>query len=192
MSGTMGDDDFLSEMADVKPLKQDTVKLANKSKLSEEQANQRKANAQQDQVATDGLTSQATKLVGPHDIVGFKKPGIQEGVYKKLRLAKYDIDGRLDLHRHTVDQARQALYSFIQESIKYDLRCVLVLPGKGGRDQEGKAVLKSHVIHWLEEMDEILAYHSDQNYHGGAGALYVLLRKSDDAKQKNRERHGLR
>ena len=189
----MQDDDFLSAMSDVKPLKQDSVKLGQKpSKINTDQAKLRRMAAAAEQQESDALLQRTVTLVGPHDVIGYKSPGVQDGVYKKLRLARYEIDGRLDLHQHTVDQARVALARFIKDSMAYDLRCVLVMPGKGGRDQSGKAILKSHVAIWLEELPEVLAFHSAQAYHGGAGAFYVLLKKSESSKQKNRERHGLR
>ena len=39
-------------------------------------------------------------------VLEFKRPGIQNGVYRKLRLGHYDIEARLDLHRFTVAEAR--------------------------------------------------------------------------------------
>ena len=187
----MKDEEFLSAMGDVTRIKQDTVKLAKNVDLNEESIQRRKLQAEQDTIEENSLSSTALTWLKPHDIVGYKKPGVQEGVFKKLRLGKYAIDGRLDLHNFTVDEARQEISQFIAESLVYELRCVLVLPGKGGRDESGISVLKSHVAVWLEELDAVLAYHSAQNFHGGAGAFYVLLRKSDEAKQRNRELHGL-
>ena len=51
----------------------------------------------------------------PHDILSFIRPGIQHGVFKNLRQGKYEIQSMLDLHRHTVEQARQALWMFIND-----------------------------------------------------------------------------
>jgi hypothetical protein len=34
----------------------------------------------------------------------------------------------------------------------------------------------------------VQAFHSAQPQHGGTGAVYVLLRKSEEKKQENRER----
>jgi DNA-nicking Smr family endonuclease len=50
-------------------------------------------------------------------------------------------------------------------------------------------VLKSYTAKWLIDMPQVMAYHSAQRHHGGAGALYVLVRKSERKKQENRERH---
>ncbi len=189
----MSDEDFMAAMDGVTPFKQDTVALAKKvDNLNEDSLERRKLRAEQDVVDEAGLTSTAMTMLLPHDVVGYKKPGVQEGVFKKLRLGKYAIDGRLDLHHFTVEEARREIAGFVAESLKYELRCVLVLPGKGGRDKSGVAILKSHVAAWLEELETVLAYHTAQPFHGGSGAFYVLLQKSEEAKQRNREAHGLR
>jgi DNA-nicking Smr family endonuclease len=38
----------------------------------------------------------------------------------------------------------------------------------------------------LREIPEVLAFHSALKQNGGMGAVYVLLKKSDSEKQKNR------
>ena len=53
--------------------------------------------------------------------------------------------------------------------------------------QEQSAQLKGCVNHWLRELDPVQAFHSAQPHHGGTGAVYVLLRKSEAAKQATRE-----
>jgi DNA-nicking Smr family endonuclease len=175
----------------VTPIEHDSVRLSKQDNLNDDSRKRRQLSAEQKAVDENSLSSSAINMLMPHDIVGYKKPGVQEGVFKKLRLGKYAIDGRLDLHHFTVDQARQEIFSFIQQCLQYELRCVLVMPGKGGRDKSGVSVLKSHVASWLEELAPVLAYHSAQPFHGGGGAFYVLLQKSEEAKQKNREAHGL-
>ena len=65
-------------------------------------------------------------MVKPLDILSFKRAGIQDGVFKKFRLGKYSIDGRLDLHRRTVIEARQEVFSFIADATDCDARCLLV------------------------------------------------------------------
>ena len=123
------------------------------------------------------------------DLLAYKKPGVQDGVYKKLRMGKYTIDGRLDLHQKTVVEARSEVNGFIAEAMQHTARTVLILHGKGARNPERRAVLKSHLAKWLREKKEVLAFHSAQPHHGGSGAVYVLLRKSESAKEKAREAH---
>ena len=125
--------------------------------------------------------------VGPHDIIGYKRPGIQDGVYRKLRLGKYEIEARLDLHRRTIEEARREVYRFVRDAMEADIRSVLIMPGKGDRNMKDPAVLKSYLVFWLEEMDDVQAYHTAQPHHGGTGAFYVLLKKSDRKKQLARE-----
>ena len=64
----------------------------------------------------------------------------------------------------------------------------MILHGKGDRSST-PALLKSYVNKWLPALPQVMAFHSAQRHHGGAGAMYVLLKKSDDKKQENRERH---
>ncbi|HEY8384670.1 MAG TPA: DNA endonuclease SmrA [Porticoccaceae bacterium] len=124
--------------------------------------------------------------VKPWDELSFKRDGVQHGVFKNLRQGKYAIDARLDLHRMTVDQARQGVLEFINDCVALNIRCALITHGKGElRDQP--ALLKSCVNHWLRQIDAVLAFHSAQRHHGGYGATYVLMRKSEEKRQENKE-----
>ena len=129
----------------------------------------------------------AITFVEPNDYLDFKKPGIQHGVYKNLRQGKYEIQSRLDLHRHTVEQARNALWQFLRDCEVHNVRCALVTHGKGeGRLQPAK--LKSCVNHWLRQFNSVLAFHTAQRRDGGMGATYVLLKKSETEKLKTAEK----
>jgi len=50
----------------------------------------------------------------------------------------------------------------------------------------------SYTNKWLQEIDCVLAFHSAMRHHGGSGATYVLIKKSDEKKSENRERHSKR
>jgi DNA-nicking Smr family endonuclease len=181
---------FLEEMSDVKPLQREP-----RERLIRQSA---EGNVElRRQAATETLHEKINPLldegVDPLDawyVLDFKRPGIQHGVYKKLRMGRYDIDARLDLHRMTVKQAREEVKQFIDEAGKLGLRTLLILHGKGQRkvEQENTAVLKGYVNHWLQQLEMVQAFHSAQPVHGGTGAVYVLLRKSADKKRENRER----
>ena len=123
-------------------------------------------------------------------VLEFKRPGVQNGVYRKLRQGRYEQEARLDLHRMTVAVARRELFAFLEQCHELGLRSVLLIHGKGERkaERERSAVLKGHVNVWLQEVPMVQAYHSAQPQHGGTGAVYVLLRKSEEQKRKNRER----
>lgn len=186
------DDDFFRQaMADVKPKAntESRVNLGNKFDQLNATARRRAAVAEQAQDRS-GLSGgeDHIEMVDPLAILEYKRPGIQHGVYRNLRLGKYSIDARLDLHRYTVDQARQQVYQFVQDCLKHDIRCALITHGKG----EGRAqppILKSCVAHWLPQIPQVQAFHSAQKHHGGTGATYVLVKKSEKKRQQDLERH---
>jgi DNA-nicking Smr family endonuclease len=125
-------------------------------------------------------------MVKPWDELSYKRDGVQHGVFKNLRLGKYPLDSRLDLHRMKVEQARRAVLEFLNDCVEANIRCVLITHGKG-ENREKPALLKSCVNHWLQQIDSVLAFHSAQRFHGGFGATYVLLRKSDQKREENKE-----
>ena len=146
-------------------------------------------------VAEDGdpnpLTLGEVRPVAPFDEIAWKNHGVQEGVWRKLRLGRYPSDATLDLHRRTVREAREDVWRFVTEGAAHGLRTVLILHGRGERS-ETPGRLKSYVAAWLESLDEVLAFHTAQRPHGGYGAVYVLLRKNAEKRNDNRERFARR
>jgi DNA-nicking Smr family endonuclease len=180
---------FMQEMSGVKPLTTDRVLLQPSHHApSDAQLARREAAMRDSGAALDYLTMEAIDMLRPDSLVGFKRDGVQEGVYKKLRLGKYELQASLDLHQHTLREARMVLLQFVRDCLERDIRSVLILHGKGERSQP-QALLKSYVSAWLPHIPEVMAIHSAERRHGGSGALYVLLRKSDRKKAENRERH---
>lgn len=182
------EDLFAAEMTGVKPLGREArVRLA-KTRLSEDQQQDRRRAAEGREEATNPLADEGVAPLDAWYVLAFKKPGIQNGVYRKLRLGQYQIDARLDLHRMTVAQAREEVFSFVSEAGRLGLRTLLIVHGKGQSTPDGSsiAVLKGYVNRWLTELDSVQAFHSAQPVHGGTGAVYVLLRKSAEKKRENR------
>lgn len=180
---------FRDSLHDITLMKQDVAD--NKKPTADPTAfEQRQKAAVTEREDKNHLSDFIVSEVKAYDIIEFKRPGVQNGVFRNLRLGKYEYDARLDLHNCTVAQARTELYQFIHESVNYDLRCISILHGKGGKPPEYKAIIKSHCAQWLKDMPEVLAYHSAPNNQGGAGALNILLVKSEAAKERNREKYG--
>ncbi len=178
---------FLQAVADAIPRKPDNrVNLKAALSTTPGQLRRRMAAVQQPGVDLNPLASDVPILCGPHDPIEFRRDGVQYGVFRKLKQGGYEIETRLDLHRLVVDEARRAVYGFVQECMENDMRTVLILHGKGERS-ETPARLKNFVAHWLKALDNVQAYVSAQPQHGGSGALYVLLKKSERSKQKNAE-----
>jgi len=186
----MQDDDlFASEMSGVTPLKREPRERLLKTEAVD--VSQRRQAATQSGVRSDNhLSDDGVPPLDAWYVLEFKRPGIQNGVYRKLRLGHYDIEARLDLHRFTVAEARTEIWSFFKEARRLGLRTLLITHGKGfgNKEKSGSGVLKGYVNRWLRDVEDVQAFHSAQPQHGGTGSVYVLLRKSEDKKRENRER----
>jgi len=171
---------FSEEMDGVAPLKKkDKAHLPAKQEQTPGHLVRRLAAVTEKAVDDNHLATDQVEILSSNDVLEYKKDGVQNSVFKKLRMGKYAIDARLDLHRMTVEEARNDVFLFIKDCMKYELRTVIILHGKGDRNPDKKAVLKSYLAKWLPDIDDVLAFHSAQKHHGGTGAVYVLLRKSE-------------
>ena len=185
----VSDDDFFKQMLGdgVEPLVQNKRAAVDKNRDSDVDKEARRRAAEDGATRTeDPLATNPVEMVDPLAVIAFRRPGVQHGVYKNLRLGKYTLEARLDMHRMTVEQARKALYQFVRDCQAHDVRSALVTHGKG-QGRETPAMLKSCVAHWLPQLDEVLAFHTAQKQHGSYGATYVLFKKSETKRIENRE-----
>ena len=182
---------FLQEMEGVSPLKHKTTVNVHKVQRTTPGQEVRKAAAQDTFTDPNFLSLHNPRMVKPHDFLVWKRDGVQEGVFKKLRLGKYQVEARLDLHHKSAREARDLIFQFIHDCQEHGLRTVLVAHGRGEKSTP-PALLKSYLFTWLPQIDAVLAFHSTLKIHGGSGALYILLRKSEREKLENRERHAKR
>jgi DNA-nicking Smr family endonuclease len=107
---------------------------------------------------------------------------------QKQRLARgrEAIDARIDLHGRTQSEAHHALLQFLRHAQTDGAKFVLVITGKGARgDASGeRGVLKRQVPHWLrlpEFRAYVVGFEDAHIGHGGAGALYVRVRRGRQA-----------
>ncbi|WP_075988243.1 DNA endonuclease SmrA [Vibrio fluvialis] len=187
----MSQDDFdlfQQMMGDVKPIKHDTAELKKNYSVSEAQLAKRQAAVSLSDGDPDYLSIDHAPMIKPDDLIEFKRDGVQDGVYRKLRLGKYPIQARLDLHRKTLKEARNEVVSFLQQCMTMDIRTVMIVHGRGEKSNP-PALMKSFVANWLSQIQDVQCAHSAQRFHGGSGAVYILLKKSADKKNENRERH---
>ncbi len=115
-------------------------------------------------------------------------PGIQMDAKAFTRMSKGKLlpEARMDLHGMTVSEAHPALIRFILNAHSDGLRLVLVITGKGkagpdfGPIPQRYGILKHQVPNWLRSppLAGLILQISDAHIkHGGAGALYVYLRR---------------
>lgn len=120
--------------------------------------------------------------VAVDEILSFARSGVQQKLLSNLKKGRIEIEGKIDLHGCSVNEAGARLQQSLALSVAAGRRCLLVVHGRGKGSLGNKPAIKTHVNHWLRESPEVLAFHSAQAYHGGTGALYVLLkRKREDS-----------
>lgn len=111
------------------------------------------------------------------ELLEFRRAGVSDRIFRKLRAGRCEIDAELDLHGLTVGTARQALKRFIDRCLQRRLRHIRIIHGRGlGSGSQGP-VLKSEVNHLLRHWEPVLAFASAPAWDGGSGAVYVLLRR---------------
>lgn len=108
------------------------------------------------------------------------KPAILDAnTAKKIARGRTTIEGRLDLHGLTQNEAHSKLYSYLEAARYSGKRTVLVITGKGVR---GEGILRHAVPRWLSEpafRNITTGYHEAHITHGGSGAIYIRLRRLD-------------
>ncbi len=100
---------------------------------------------------------------------------------RKIHKGKLAINGRIDLHGLTQDEAWQALYMRIENAYYSRQKILLVITGKGDR---GRGVLRENVPQWLAGPPfnlMVSEFGTSHASHGGSGALYVRIRRKPQA-----------
>lgn len=137
----------------------------------------------------EGVQLTPDRLLDPLDPIEWKRDGVQEGVYRNLRLGRYTVDARLDLMHKRPAECADEVVDFVQQCVGLGIRTVLIGYGRSRSVESNANRIKSCLHLWLPTMDEVMAYHGALPQHGGSGAIYLLLRKSELQRQQNLERH---
>ncbi|XYH95147.1 Smr/MutS family protein [Sorangium sp. So ce1128] len=97
---------------------------------------------------------------------------------RRLRRARYAVDGSLDLHGLRLEAAREAVEAFVCKRQRDGDRVVAIVHGKGSHSPGGHAVLRGEIAAWLSHgrvARHVAAFATAPDAEGGAGALLVLL-----------------
>jgi DNA-nicking Smr family endonuclease len=119
-------------------------------------------------------------LTETEEYVEGARVGLDPRLVSRLRRGEYAMQAHIDLHGMIQPDARQALTDFILEAVRKGLRAVLVVHGRGLGSRGGRPVLKHATAQWLSHGaigGHVLAFTSARPHDGGAGAMYVLLRR---------------
>ncbi|MEN9916660.1 MAG: Smr protein/MutS2-like protein [Pseudomonadota bacterium] len=173
---------FKEAMSDVKRTRSLPVKT--KSKKNNGQFEKAESNnfKEKDQCHTHLTLFDPSELtIGSEDQLFFKRLGLQNKRIKQFVRGDIRPSDCLDLHQMRVEQARNAVLNFLFYSRERNYTCVRIIHGKGRLSKSG-AKLKNYVNCWLMQISWVLAFSSAHPRDGGAGALYVLLRRNRNLK----------
>ena len=115
----------------------------------------------------------------PHELTHGLSHGIDRRQAERFRKGKLPIDGKIDLHGRTQQDAHDDLLAFIRGAHSAGKRTVLVVTGKGMTTSK-TGILRQAVPRWLNEpafRHLVLAFDYAEPQDGGEGALYVLLKR---------------
>ncbi len=107
---------------------------------------------------------------------------------QRLARGHMPIEAAIDLHGMRQQEAHHALHGFLSRSQRDGAKIVLVVTGKGeSHPAEGleTGVLRRSVPLWLrapEWRSLVVGFEEASRPHGGAGALYVRLRRHERRK----------
>jgi DNA-nicking Smr family endonuclease len=130
---------------------------------------------------SDLVSGQAPfELTETEEYVEGARSGLDPRLVSRLRRGEFSTQGHIDLHGMIQPDAKVALAEFIIDSVRKGRRAVLVVHGRGLRSPGGQPVLKHAAAQWLSHGTiggYVLAFTSARAYDGGAGAVWVLLRR---------------
>ncbi|MCP4355193.1 MAG: hypothetical protein GY793_06095 [Proteobacteria bacterium] len=182
--------DWLEETKDVKKIKKDSsnykdellpiIETTKLKKLKEKSVAEYLSTMLDD----DKSNSKKTKHSNFKTTIAYTKQGdifshqksVDKRILNKLKRGQIRYQGVLDLHGLTLENAKQRLCVFLQNSYNQNKRCVLVVHGKGMSEKSKIGKIKNQIPFWLEEMPFILSFCSAVPKDGGTGALYILLK----------------
>jgi DNA-nicking Smr family endonuclease len=120
------------------------------------------------------------ELTETEEYVEGMRVGLDPRLVSRLRRGEFSVQAHIDLHGMIQPDAKQALTQFVLDSVRKGHRAVLVVHGRGLRSPGGLPVLKHATAQWLSHGTiggYVLAFASARAYDGGAGAVWVLLKR---------------
>ena len=111
--------------------------------------------------------------------------GLDASWERKLAKALVQPDFTLDLHGHSLDAAHRRLDMGLAQAAAMGARVVLVItgrprPAEAADRGSNRGAIRAKVLDWLalgSHSSSIAAVRGAHRRHGGAGALYVVLRR---------------
>jgi DNA-nicking Smr family endonuclease len=107
-------------------------------------------------------------------------PGVGPQIMRRLKRGEFSVQDYVDLHGLKKKEAEEVVQEFIIKSHQRGLRCVLIVHGRGLGSVDHQPAIKKELPVWFRKgmlKRIVLAFVTARPCDGGAGALYVLLKK---------------
>ncbi len=164
---------FKDLVGDVKPLKSRSRYISKSAPAAPSKV----AGRAQPSIDTGRFNAPEPALVTANELVSYARDGVSSRLLRALRRGRYPVQAEIDLHGMTSAEALAATNDFLTECAARRIRCVRIVHGKGLGSGERGPVLKNAINYWLRQFDNVLAFCSAPATDGGAGAVYVYLKR---------------
>ncbi len=173
---------FSKAMADVQPLDG----KRRQARAHVEPAKAKESKAEEGKAVRPRIGSPPVKVVRAPAVepdLGVDDRSFDRDVARALSRGKLAPEATLDLHGMTLAAAERAVGQFLERVADRDLRIVLVVTGKGLREEGGRLMggrIRSEFVGWLNRAvnrARVRSVRPAHPHHGGGGAFYVLLRR---------------
>ena len=122
---------------------------------------------------------------GPHGGAA-PTPALNAGdprLVRHISRGRRDIEATLDLHGMTQDQAYASLSRFVSFARARKYRVILIITGKGSPQHQNpvRGILRRRFLEWVDGplREHIVSIAQAHQRHGGSGAFYLILKKSE-------------
>jgi len=178
-----GDETLFQEaMKDVVPLKEIRKKIVRAPSGSRETTDSLQSQKERERQYLSALVedSSAWDISFSDEYMVGAVPGVGPKVMRRLKRGEFSVEDYIDLHGLKKKEAEEAVREFIMKSHQQGFRCVLIVHGRGLGSVDQQPAIKRELPVWFRRgmlKRVVLAFVTARPCDGGAGALYVLLKK---------------
>ncbi len=115
--------------------------------------------------------------VKPESREDWKSLVLSDRSFRRLKQGRFDREDELHLQGQTVEDAVDQLERFIDQAIRSGVNCMKVIYGDGGNFLDKISRIKLECQNYLRSNEFVLGFCQALPDDGGAGAMYVLLKK---------------
>ncbi|MGJ8513249.1 DNA endonuclease SmrA [Carnimonas bestiolae] len=180
---------FEREMSGVEPIAQRSNVRHHTPKAPSEAQLARRQHATAGNTDDNFLSDEFVELVAADEPLRYRRDGIQRGLLDKLAHGGYLVESQLNVQRRPLSDVRRELFGFIRDAQAHQLRSLLIIHGRGRRDDSHATIVRSYMAKWLAQFECVQAFCSAAPRLGGLGATQIVLSKSEAARHHTRERH---